>query len=113
MNTSVPIPVRTTDKKQLILESAFGGPIEGGLLDDWNKAKMLPARPFVYPAEYAWGTDANGKSIDRTLDNYPAGARKLSERMASIVDGLKKKDVDVETVTVDEALDQAERFAML
>lgn len=113
-NEQIPIvSKKITTGKDAFIEMAFGSPLEGLTLDTWNHMKNIPARSFVYPAQYGWGTDSEGKQINRTTDDYPPLAQKFRERFVSIVDSLKRKDVSVETITVEEALAQAEKFGLV
>lgn len=87
------------EKKKVFLNSIFSeSPIE------WDRAKTIPARAFIYPTEYAWGTDASGNQIQRSLEDYPPHARKLREKIAGAIEDVAKKGVTIETATVDQAL---------
>lgn len=109
----VPIPQKKSTGRNAFIEMAFGGPLEGLTLDIWNQMKTIPARSFAYPAQYGWGTNPEGKQITRTSDDYPPLAQKFRERFVPIVDSLKRKDVSVETITVEDALAQAEKFGLV
>lgn len=107
------VPEKPLDKKQLLLESAFDGPLIGEALKTWDLAKTIPARPFIYPTEYSWGIEPNGEPVERSLENYPPSARKLREKVAGIIEELKTSGVDIETITLGDALEKANSLELL
>ncbi len=109
VTAEIPLPPQQElplTKKRLFLESVFGKKFEGIVEQEWEKMKMVPARPFVHPTEYSWGTDTNGNGIDRSLDNYPPLARSLQSRLPFAIEQLREKGFATDTMTLDQALDQ-------
>ena len=105
----IPVPPQQElplTKKRLFLESVFGEKLEGIVEQEWEKMKKIPARPFVHPTEYAWGTDASGNDINRSLENYPPLARSLQSRLPFAIEQLREKGFNTDTMTLDQALDQ-------
>lgn len=105
--------IPSPDPKKALLESVFGGPVEGEALESWNLAKNIPARPFIYPTEYSWGTDSDGNPVERSLENYPQPAKRLRERMAETVEKLSRKGIDIETVSIGEAVEKAAALGLI
>lgn len=106
-------PETASHTKQDLIESVFNGPIAGESLELWNLMQTIPARPFIYPTEYSWGTDAQGNPIERSLENYPLPAKKLREKISGIIEDLKNKGVDTEVLPIGDALKQAESLNLL
>lgn len=71
---------------------------------EWELAKTIPARAFIYPTEYAWGTDEQGNQISRSLEDFPPHAKKLREKIAQPVEDLATQGVAIETISVEQAL---------
>jgi hypothetical protein len=107
---------KTVDASPVVLDqkiNQFITSIFGSSLDEWNIAKTIPARAFIYPTEYAWGTDESGNPITRSLENYPPHALKLREKIAEIFEELHDKGTDIEKITVNDALTKAVDTGMI
>ena len=87
------------ERKNAFLDSVFDG-----AKNEWGLAKTIPARAFVYPTEYAWGTDATGAPVNRSLEDYPPHARTLRAKISQSIEDVAMKGVNIETATVDQAL---------
>lgn len=87
--------------------------IFGTSLNEWEQAKNIPARAFIYPTEYTWGHDALGTPRFHSLEEYPTHARYLRQKIASSLEELKIRGVDIETITLDRALDALVTYQLL
>lgn len=85
----------------------------GTSLDEWEQAKNIPARAFIYPTEYTWGYDASGNPRFHHLEEYPTHARYLRQKIATSLEELKVRGVDIETITLDRALDALVTYQLL
>ncbi len=91
--------ITPVDRKNLFLDSIFKE-----AKNEWELAKNIPARAFIYPTEYAWGIDANGVIINHSLEDYPTHARILREKISQSVEDISMKGVNIATLTLDEVL---------
>lgn len=92
------LPDAQTRKKQFI-ETLFGADTA-----IWEIVKTIPARAFIYPSEYAWGTDTEGHIIEKTLEDYPLPARKFREKIAQAVEDIGTQGIQIETTPMDEVV---------
>lgn len=103
LSENIPAPQKETsseNKKQVFLASVFGNS-----LNEWEQAKNIPARPFIYPTEYTWGHDEQGNPRSHSLDEYPTHARYLRQKIATSLEELALRGIDIETLPLDRALD--------
>lgn len=102
--TAIPTPATLSPEvhKKQFIETVFGEYIH-----EWELAQKIPARPFIYPTEYSWGTDAAGNPIMHTLEDYPEHARKLREKIVNVTEMLATEGTDIEHLTVGQVLDDA------
>jgi hypothetical protein len=66
----------------------------------WERAQSIPARAFIYPSEYSWGTNEQGKPIERSLDDYPVEARRLRQKIAQSVEDVATQGTPIETTSI-------------
>ena len=71
---------------------------------EWEIAKTIPARAFIYPTEYAWGSDEQGNQISKTLEDFPQNSKKLREKIAQSLEDLAAQGVNIETISLDQAI---------
>jgi len=95
------------DRKLKFLETLFGAKMEGTLLQEWSKAKNIPARPFLYPTEYYWGSDSSGKPVERSLENYPEASKKLRNTLINVASKMTSPNINSETMKVGDMVDEA------
>lgn len=93
------VPDAQTRKKNL-LDSLFGAE-----LPVWEIVKTIPARAFIYPSEYAWGTDDQGRIIEKTLEDYPLSARKFREKIAQAIEEVATQGTPIETIPTGDVVD--------
>lgn len=103
--TTIGIPTTETipdaqSRKKNLLDSLFGTE-----LSVWEMVKTIPARAFIYPSEYAWGTDDQGRIIEKTLEDYPLSARKFREKIAQAVEEVATQGTPIETTPVGDVID--------
>lgn len=87
------------ERKNIFLDSIFKD-----APNEWELTKAIPARAFIYPTEYAWGTDDTGSPVNHSLEDYPIHARTLREKISQSVEDAAMKGVNIETSTVDQVL---------
>lgn len=97
--TTETVPDAQSRKKNL-LDSLFGTE-----LPVWEVVKTIPARAFIYPSEYAWGTDDQGRIIEKTLEDYPLSARKFREKIAQAVEEVATQGTPIETTPIGDVVD--------
>lgn len=71
----------------------------------WERAQSIPARAFIYPSEYTWGTNEQGKPVERSLDDYPVEARRLRQKIAQSVEDVATQGTPIETTSIGMVLD--------
>ncbi len=107
-----PIPPTTSQPEQAsplndpaARKESFLKTIFGNNMRVWELAQSIPARAFIYPGEYTWGTDEQGKPIERTLEDYPAEARRFRQKIAQSVEDIATQGTPIETTPIGTVLD--------
>lgn len=95
---------QVSEKTPLQREQEFINSIFGSEMSIWESAKTIPARAFIYPTEYSWGTDTSGNPIERSLEDYPSPARKLREKIAQAVEDMGASGTSIESTPIGEVL---------
>lgn len=101
-----PVPVENeAHQNPMERRDAFLKTIFGTNLYIWERAQSIPARAFIYPSEYTWGTNEQGKTIERSLEDYPVEARRLRQKIAQSVEDIATQGTIIETTPIGTVLD--------
>ncbi|MEI8223917.1 MAG: hypothetical protein WCG20_02220 [bacterium] len=98
-NASTTTQENSDQRRNTFIQSIFANAPQ-----EWELAKTIPARAFIYPTEYAWGSDEQGNQISRTLEDFPSNAKKLREKIAQPLEDLATQGVNIETISLDQAI---------
>lgn len=96
---SAPTPENPNQRREAFIQSFFATAPQ-----EWEIAKTIPARAFIYPTEYAWGNDDQGNQLLKTLEDFPINSKKLRERVAQSIEDLATQGINIDTISLDQAI---------
>jgi hypothetical protein len=98
-NTTSSVQESPDQRRNTFIQSIFANAPQ-----EWEIAKTIPARAFIYPTEYAWGSDEQGNQISRSLEDFPPNAKKLREKITQSLEDLAAQGINIETISLDQAI---------